>query len=137
MATRSAAKAARPSASKAKPAAKTPAKSAREGSSRPAEAKNPSGPALAPTEVPGVFRNSAGNLVDEFGFILGLRKAKQAEQDDLSQVLGHEVRTPAEFLKALSLDPRVPVQMRMEAAKAAAPYTDRKMPQGLDGGVDP
>lgn len=118
-----------------KPAAKSTRNSAQEGTSRPAEAKGPSGPALTPTEVPGVFRNAAGLLVNEFGFLLGLGASKKAEQQDMSEVLGHPVRTPAEFLKAISLDPRIPLPTRMEAAKAAAPYTDRKQPQGLDGGV--
>lgn len=122
---------------------KTAAKSAQRGSSRPAEAKNRSVSApslgealgLVPTERPGVYRNRYGTLVDEHGILLGLAQMKIVEREDLSAVVGHEVKTPAEFLKAVALDPRVQLDTRIDAAKAAAPYTDRKQPTGVDGGL--
>ena len=111
-------------------------KPARRGTSAHAEAKKPGGFTLTPTDVDGVFRNSAGILVDKSGIALSLLRAVQAERADMASVLdGQDVRTPAQFLKAVSLDPRLPLPTRVEAAKAAAPYTDRKMPQGVDGGV--
>lgn len=62
--------------------------------------------------------------------------AKKADADDLASVVGHEVTTPAQYMKAVALDPRVPLATRLEAAKAAAPYTDRKQPMALDGGLN-
>lgn len=91
--------------------------------------------APVPTSVPGVFRNRHGALVDADGVAVGLaalRAQEAAERDALGL---KEPATPAEFLKTVALDPRHPLPVRVDAAKAAAPYTDRKQPQAVDGGV--
>jgi Family of unknown function (DUF5681) len=42
--------------------------------------------------------------------------------------------TPLDFLLSLVRDERVPLDMRLSAATAAAPYMHRKMPVAIDGG---
>jgi acyl-CoA reductase-like NAD-dependent aldehyde dehydrogenase len=117
-----------------KPKSSPPAKkSARGAASAPAEGKKTEWPALAPTGVDGVFRNGAGCLVNKDGILLSLLDSRKAEAQDF----GEAVDSPAKFLKAVALDPRAPLATRLEAAKAAAPYTDRKQPTGVDGGVGP
>lgn len=69
--------------------------------------------------------------------MLSFLQLKQKEDKAHIEVLGHPVATPAQYLKAVALDPRVSMGVRLDAAKAAAPYTDRKMPSAVDGGVDP
>jgi hypothetical protein len=45
------------------------------------------------------------------------------------------VDSPAKYLKAVALDPRMSTAVRIDAAKAAAPYFDRKTPVSVDGGL--
>lgn len=114
------------------------AKSRQGASSKAAEAKAPGVNSLTPTETPGVFRNASGILVNEAGVFIGLLAARKAEAEDLGVVLdGDTVDSPAKLLKAVALDPRLPLETRMDAANKAAPYFDRKQPIGVDGGVDP
>lgn len=92
---------------------------------------------LKPTRTPGVFLNRMGVLVDKDGSALALKDVLRRDKADLSEVAGATVDTPAKLLKAVSMDPRLPLGLRVDAAKSAAPYFDRKQPQAIDGGVNP
>jgi len=94
-------------------------------------------PALRETSTPGVYLNRANVLVDRNGVALEFKEVLKRDRAALSEVLDHEVTTPAQFLKSVALDPRKPFGLRVDAAKSAAPYFDRRMPQAIDGGVDP
>lgn len=89
---------------------------------------------LRKSDVPGLWINGDGQMVDERGIAVSWRQVKEAEAEQDSEVLGHEVTTPAELMKRIALDPRQPLYLRLDAAKAAAPYYDRKMPTALEGG---
>lgn len=95
---------------------------------------NPYG--LKRTQTPGVYINSAGVLCDVNGIMLDFAGVKKADDERFERVIGEKVDTPAKLLKAVSLDPTLPLTTRMEAAKSAAPYFDRKKPIGIDGGED-
>lgn len=92
--------------------------------------------ALQKTTTPGVYVNRAGIMVDKNGVALNFNQVKDKDDERWKQILGKPVETPAELLKAVSLDPTKPLAMRIDAAKSAAPYTDRKKPVGIDGGED-
>lgn len=94
-------------------------------------------PGLRPSATPGVYLNSFNIPVDEAGCALSFKQVRHLDQQSMEEVIGEPANTPAKYLKAISLDPRQPTQVRIEAAKAAAPYTDRKQPMAVDGGVDP
>lgn len=89
---------------------------------------------LRKTDVPGVFRNQDGALVNESNVLMSLRQVQAAEQDRALEVLGEEVSSPAMLLKRVALDPTLPLSMRLSAAVSAAPYYDRKMPVAIEGG---
>lgn len=106
--------------------------------SEPAEAKTKRGPTLRPTDTEGVFLNEFNMPCDARGVALSFQALKRIDRDKLQEVDDDAVDgSPARFLKAVSLDPRMPMAVRIDAAKAAAPYFDRKMPLALDGGTDP
>lgn len=88
-----------------------------------------------PSDIPGVWLNSFNIPVDQDGVALTFKQVKERDVARFQEVLGEPADTPAKFLKAVSLDPRQPLVVRMEAAKAAAPYSDRRQPQAIDGGV--
>lgn len=78
---------------------------------------------IAPTDIPGVYRNSAGVLVDVRNVALSFKSLQQRDKARFTEVLGGaEVAHPADLLRAVALDPRMPLAMRIDAAKAAAPY---------------
>lgn len=89
-----------------------------------------------PTATPGVFLNRMGVLVNANGVALQLADVIKQDKDHLSALANEKVDTPAAVLKAYALDPTKPVQIRLEAAKAAAPYYNRKKPVAIDGGED-
>lgn len=91
---------------------------------------------LVPTDTPGVYLNSLRIPVNAAGVALTFLQVKSLDEDRFAAVIGEAADTPAKFLKAVSLDPRIGMATRIDAAKAAAPYTDRKMPVAVDGGVD-
>jgi hypothetical protein len=91
---------------------------------------------LVPTATPGVYRNPAGILVDSVGCMLSFTQVKERDQDRFERILGKKVESPAELLKAVTLDPTLPLAVRIDSAKSAAPYFDRRMPQSIDGGED-
>lgn len=91
---------------------------------------------LTPTDIPGVFRNKVGTLVDENNVALSFKALRAKDQERFSEALGGaEVTQPAELLKAVALDPRLPLHTRLDAANKAAPYfTPKKVAiQGVEG----
>jgi hypothetical protein len=88
---------------------------------------------LRSTDLDGVYINEKGVHVDRSGVSLDFKKLKQKEQTQRREVLGHDVTEPHHLLKAISLDPRYPLQVRVDAAKSAAPYF---APKKLDRGVE-
>lgn len=91
---------------------------------------------LQTTSTPGVYVNGAGVMVDGDGVMLEYADVKIRDQQRFEKIIGGPVDTPAKLLKAVTLDPQLPLPMRIDAAKAAAPYFDRKKPIGIDGGED-
>ena len=88
---------------------------------------------LRPTGDPEVFVNNAGSLTDRYGVLLSLgAKGAQAEADRALELIGGPVDSPAKLLKLVSLDPTLPMAMRIDAAKAAAPYYDKKTPVAIE-----
>lgn len=85
-------------------------------------------PHLAATDRPGVYLNSSGAFVDSNGVLLSLSALSGAEEALDVMILGKKVETPAELMKRIALDPRLPLTMRLDAAKGAAPYYDKKTP---------
>lgn len=90
-------------------------------------------PFIRATDLPGVYLNADGAQVNEAGVLMSLQAVKAAEAD-LIEELGEPPQSPAQFLKRVALDPRMPLTTRITTAIAAAPYFDRKMPLGLEGG---
>lgn len=91
---------------------------------------------LTPTDIPGVFRNKVGTLVDENNVALSFKALRTKDQERFSEALGGgEVTQPADLLKAVALDPRLPLHTRLDAANKAAPYfTPKKVAiQGVEG----
>lgn len=91
------------------------------------------GPTLVETDIPGVFRNRQGALCDERGVRLSFAKLKAMDDERWAEVLGAPPSTPAELLKGVALDPRMHIDVRLSAAKQAAPYFDMRMPLQLNG----
>lgn len=91
---------------------------------------------LRPTGTPGVFLNRSGQMVDADGILLTYGQVKGKDDARWERIIGEPVDTPAKLLKAVTLDPQQTLMTRLDAAKAAAPYFDRKKPIGIDGGSD-
>lgn len=88
---------------------------------------------LSPTDDPEVFMNAAGFAVDKNGVLVSLRKSLATAEAILAdELIGGPVDTPAKLLKLVALDPSRPMMMRLDAAKAAAPYFDRKTPVAIE-----
>jgi hypothetical protein len=91
---------------------------------------------LRATSTPGVYINAAQVLVDADGVMLEYADVKGKDSERWEKILGGPADTPAKLLKAVALDPQQALAVRVDAAKAAAPYFDRKKPIGIDGGED-
>ena len=85
------------------------------------------------TDIPGVWRNQNGQMVDENGVLLSFKRLKEADDTRGTEVLGSVPTTPAELLKGIALDPRMHIDVRMSAARHAAPYFDQRLPFRLEG----
>lgn len=90
---------------------------------------------LTPTDTPGVFRNRAGVLVAKNGVALSFAALKKLDTQRIKEVLGEEAETPADLLKAVAFDPRLPLLQRVDAAKSAAPFFSAKK-VAIQGGGD-
>ncbi len=91
----------------------------------------PSLPHLTSTGIPGIFLNRDGKQVDSRGVLFNMGLAQKDEDALAFEILGETVDSPAKLLKRVALDPRLPLMMRVDAAKAAAPYYDKKTPVAI------
>jgi hypothetical protein len=91
---------------------------------------------LTKTSIPGVYKNQVGVLVDGDGVMIDHATLKNRDQERFEKIIGGPVDSPAKLLKAVALDPQLPLNTRLTAATSAAPYFDRKKPIGIDGGAD-
>lgn len=71
-------------------------------------------------------------LVDEKGVWVGYAKAKETEEEAELRILGEKADTPAKVMKRIALDPTLPLVVRLDAAKSAAPYYDKKTPVAVE-----
>lgn len=110
---------------------------AKRAAQEPAEAKKQPNPKLRATDTEGVFLNEFNVPVDEDGIALKFSALKRIDRAKLYEVNDESVDSPAKLLKAIALDPRQPMYVRIDAAHKAAPYFDRKAPIGIDGGLSP
>lgn len=91
---------------------------------------------LTPTDLPDVYHNKMGTLVDEYNVAISFKALRIKDLNRFREALGGgEVNQPADLLKAVALDPRLPLHMRVDAANKAAPYfTPKRVAiQGVDG----
>ena len=91
---------------------------------------------LKSTDLEGVFTTTDGRKVDVHGVDLDFKALKKRDAARFTEVLGKDVETPADLLKAVALDPRNSMVVRMDAAHKAAPYFNPKLVavQGVAGG---
>jgi len=87
---------------------------------------------LSPTSTPGVFINKNGNLTDHNGVLLDINRARSAEAKLSQLILGEAADSPAKLLKMIALDASLPLLVRLDAAKHAAPYFDKKTPIAVE-----
>jgi hypothetical protein len=92
---------------------------------------------LRGTSTPGVWCNSHGDYTDSSGVLLNFKALTTRHHEYETRVLGKAAETPAEVMKLVAMDRALPLGLRLDAAKAAAPYYDRRKPQAIDGGEDP
>lgn len=102
----------------------------------PRSEEKPANPALRPTDLPGVFINKAGVKVGANGVALTFAQLKSRDKARFNEVLGEDVHTPADLLKAVALDPRHPLPQRIDAANKAAPYFTAKRVAIQGGGPE-
>lgn len=93
---------------------------------------------LRPSDIPGVFINRAGIHVNEDGVRISFKELQQRDKDRFTEVLGHEPATPADVLRGISMDPRVPMHVRQSAANQCASFYSPKLASttivGANGG---
>jgi hypothetical protein len=89
-------------------------------------------PHLTPTKDPEIFINAAGSLVDRHGILLSLSRNARPENERAQELIGEPIDSPAKLLKFIALDPTQPMLLRLDAAKAAAPYFDKKTPVAIE-----
>ena len=97
-----------------------------------AATKPPKQPAvqLVPQDIPGVFKNRAGVLVNDKGVALSLADLQKRDEEHIKSILEDgptAYRTPAEFLRSVAFDPRQPLHVRVNAANKAAPFFSPKL----------
>jgi len=128
---------------KVAPPAKNPPRKSSVADKRPQEGPSPQeeheialANGLAPTDVPGVYLSRSNVRVNYQGVWVDFINLKTADRVYRGAVIDGDVDSPAKFLKSVALDPTQPLLLRIDAAKAAAPYFDRKTPIAVDGGAD-
>jgi hypothetical protein len=95
------------------------------------------GAKLRPSDITDVWLNELNIPCDADGVALSFKQVKARDLARFEEVIGEEVTSPAQLLKAVALDPRQPMNQRISAAISAAPYYNRKQPIALDGGLNP
>lgn len=71
--------------------------------------------------------------MDEYGVLLSFKELQKRDAQRFAEVVEDpSIQSPAELLRAIALDPRHPLLMRMEAAVKAAPYFDKKKPLAIE-----
>jgi hypothetical protein len=93
-------------------------------------------PGLAYTDTPGVFRNKAGVLVNGSGVAITFKELQKKDNERLKEVDGNMPSTPAELLRTLAFDPRLPLAMRVDLAHKAAPFFSAKRVAIQGGGPE-
>lgn len=77
--------------------------------------------------------NKDGAFVDSRGVRFSITNmAQETEADMAERLIGGPIDTPAKLLKMIALDPLRPMMVRIDAAKAAAPYFDKKTPVSIE-----
>lgn len=91
---------------------------------------------LKPTDLEGVYHTTDGRRVDAHGVDLDFKSLKKRDAARFTEVIGKDVESPADLLKAVALDPRNSLERRIDAAHKAAPYFSPKLVavQGVAGG---
>jgi hypothetical protein len=74
-------------------------------------------------------------LCNEKGVSLSFTELKSKDDARWVEAVGAVPTTPAELLKATAMDPRMPLDTRLSAARQAAPYYDMRMPLRIDGSM--
>lgn len=122
-------------AAAARKSAKTPRErpppTRRKTSTPKTEADAPPLPHLTPTGEPGVFTNAMGQRVDANGVLLRFLTPDNEEEYG-AKLIGGPVDTPAKVMQRIALDPLLPLSLRLDAAKGAAPYFDKKKPIAIE-----
>lgn len=114
-------------------AAKRPAR----GGSFNAEEPFGSRPTLRHSDTPGVYLNALNVPVDENGVAMNFQSVAEHDEAQWRAALQGNTMSPKDFLRAVMANPRLPLGVRIDAAKHVIGYTDRKMPLALDGGAGP
>ena len=91
---------------------------------------------LKTTDLEGVYHTTDGRRVDEYGVDIDFKALKKRDAARFTEVIGKDVESPADLLKAVALDPRNSLERRIDAAHKAAPYFSPKLVavQGVAGG---
>lgn len=89
-------------------------------------------PHLRATANPDIFLNASGAEVDRHGILLTLSRTAKPESERAQEIIGEPIDSPAKLLKFVALDSSLPMLMRLDAAKAAAPYFDKKTPVAIE-----
>ena len=93
---------------------------------------------LTATDTVGVFRNRAGVLVTQHGVAVSFSTMRNKDDQRVREALdGRTADTPADFLDSVWKDPRLSAAVRLDAAKASAPYRNQKLLalSGVTGGA--
>ncbi len=90
---------------------------------------------LRAADIPGVYKNRAGVLVDEMGVALSFRELRELDTKRMVETIGSAPTTPADILKAVAFDPRKSDSERVDAATKAAPYFSPRMSSIQGGGA--
>lgn len=91
---------------------------------------------LRGTDIEGVYLNETGEHVDAHGVAIAFKELRAKDRAQRREVLDSDITEPHHLLKALAFDPRLPIHIRGEYAKAAAPYFAAKKLDRGDGPND-
>lgn len=89
---------------------------------------------LLSTDIPGVFRSRTGQYCNEYGVAISVAQLKAADNERWQQATGDATppTTPACLLRAASMDPRLPLKVRLQSAREAAPYFNQRKPLAVE-----